>query len=76
MAILLSLSACDKFPAKNVFIRGANECVQLDIVKENPLEFGNKKIIAMQDCPIVYGFKEDDVGYVTDWIRRNQKKGK
>lgn len=70
---VVAISGCDPFPTKKIYIR-SETCAEIEIIKEDPLEFGNEKIISMNDCPTVYGFSESDAGGVADWVRRQQKK--
>lgn len=70
----ISLISCDKFPAKYIYIKSDDSCSKVEIIKENPLEFGNGEILDKSECGTIYGFKETEVAGVTAWIRRNQSK--
>jgi hypothetical protein len=76
MAISLSLVGCDSFPAKEIYISDliGKTCAEVKIIKENPLEFGEASFVDPSNCNVIYGFKEQNIGDVTDWIRRNQNK--
>jgi hypothetical protein len=74
MAVSLNLFSCDPFPTKEIYISDtqAKTCAEVKILKESPLEFGNASFVPIENCAVIYGFKQSKVGEVTAWIRRTQ----
>ena len=74
---ILALTSCAKteFPADYLYqVDVINKvCDQFKIDKEK-MQFQFEKAIPFDQCPVVFGFEQKDVGNVMNFLRRMAKK--
>lgn len=75
--ISLCLLSCaqESLPADYIYSVDVKQqiCDQYKIDKDN-IKFHFEKTIPWDQCPIIYGFEEKDVGHVMNYIRRVKTK--
>ena len=70
----IGLNSCnDKLPISHIHVRDDVSCTKIEIVKIDPLTFGNGEIVDPSECKVIYGVKESEVGGLMDWFRRQQE---
>lgn len=73
--IFLLVACTDKFPSDHIFVvdQEVKTCSRYLIDIKN-VKFNFDKEIPFNECPVVYGFEEEEIGQIMSWVRRNKNK--
>lgn len=76
--MIFVLSSCSQFPTERFYkVDSKNKiCKQYKIINQDPIKFEFDHVVKYEECPNVYGFHEDEIGDVMNYIRDMQKKSK
>lgn len=75
LPLIFLISCTDKFPSDHIFVvdQEVKTCSRY-YIDMNKVKFNFDKDIPFNECPVVYGFEEDEIGHITAWVRRNKDK--
>ncbi|MBY0413711.1 MAG: hypothetical protein K2Q18_06080 [Bdellovibrionales bacterium] len=82
LLIIASLFGCKQglpeFPANYIYVAypDKQECTKHEIIKKDPITVDNGVYIPWSDCPHVFGFSQDDIAPIMDWMRNAQEEAK